>query len=317
MSNYYEILELKSTATQAEIKTAIDEKYAYWNSLASHHDPRMVEKASREKRQLEEIRAVLGSKAKRKKYDVSFNENIGGLAEQTSSKISVASEPAPIGSHPIAQLRVAERLDAWVCPKCNRGNAIEQKFCAKCGGQIGEECPECMHLSQITNMFCPNCGINKAQTIAKIQEHEVQIALELKEKKIGQLLDTIQSKRNGITKIERLGKTIPWWGYEKENASLHRVIWDGFNSCLMIFLKFILSYLLSFFVIYPFFYSFSGWDFFVAIWILIIVFIPVSNFISGHVYRIIKVRNRLHIMIQQFLIVITKTEQEVRQLQMQ
>lgn len=222
MSNYYEILELESSATQAEIKTAIDEKYAYWNSLASHHDPEMVEKASHEKRQLEEIRAVLGSKAKRKKYDAGSEENIGGLAEQTRSKNAAVSKPTT--SEPITQSRSSERLDAWICPKCRQVNTIGQKFCCKCGGQIGEECPQCKHLSQIANAFCPRCGTNKAQVSTERKQEDALARIKV-------LQDSIASKRDDIEEIQYLSRKIPFIGYDKANEYMHKKLWGGSRGC--------------------------------------------------------------------------------------
>jgi len=311
MSNYYEILELESTATQAEIKTAIDEKYAYWNSLASHHDPEMVEKASREKRQLEEIRAVLGSKAKRKKYDAGSEENIGGLAEQTRSKNAAVSKPTTL--EPITQPRSTERLDAWVCPKCNQVNTIGQKFCFKCGGQIGEECPQCKYLSQIANAFCPRCGTNKAQVAAERKQKD---ALE----RIKALQDSVQSRRAEIKKIERLSRKIPklFIGYDRIDKELHEQLWGISRGCLMLFVKYVLSMVvgtITVLILTEFDVSPTPFAFYLLLFFLVLL-IFLMSYLVDMIYRPIVIK-KSNEMIQEHTNAIAQMVQEIRQLQMQ
>jgi curved DNA-binding protein CbpA len=315
MSNYYEILELESTATQAEIKTAIDEKYAYWNSLASHHDPEMVEKASREKRQLEEIRAVLGSKAKRKKYDTGTDENIGGLAEQTRSKNAVVLMPTT--SKPITQPRSTERLDAWVCPKCNQVNTIGQKFCCKCGGQIGEECPQCKHLSQIANAFCPRCGTNKVQVATERKQKDALARVKI-------LQDSIQAKRAEISIIERLSRKIPirydtrWLGYDKNNTDLHKKLW-GNQGCLLIAMLSVIGLVLAILLVrFPEMYATpSSLFYLVLIGSAVSVVVILGVAYLARITQRPKVIKKANEMIQEHTNAIAQMVQEIRQLQMQ
>jgi len=308
MSNYYEILELESTATQAEIKTAIDEKYAYWNSLASHHDPEMVDKASREKRQLEEIRAVLGSKAKRKKYDAGSDENIGGLAEQTRSKTSVI--PIRATSEPITQPRSPERLDAWVCPKCRQVNTIGQKFCCKCGGQIGEDCPQCKHLSQIVNAFCPRCGTNKAQVVAERKQEEALARIKV-------LQDSIASERDDIEEIQYLSRKIPFNGYDKANEYMHKELWDTKPGCVQTVLSIIIVLVIFVYYIFLLDEGIYPWPLLFLFLIISILVAFVTPIYLGRIIERPKVIKKANEMIQERTNAIAQMVQEIRQLQMQ
>ncbi len=45
MPTYYEVLQISSTATLAEIEAACEAQYKHWRRLVTHHDPQVVHKA--------------------------------------------------------------------------------------------------------------------------------------------------------------------------------------------------------------------------------------------------------------------------------
>ncbi len=65
-----------------------------------------------------------------------------------------------------------------ICPKCNRPNGADKKFCADCGTPLPEQtlaqgavCTECGTQNNIGTKFCQNCG---AKLPATIQEEQAQ-----------------------------------------------------------------------------------------------------------------------------------------------
>ncbi len=58
MANYYEMIEVKPTATDKEIETAIDARYNQWRALVTHHDDKVRDQANQAMRMLEQIRGT-------------------------------------------------------------------------------------------------------------------------------------------------------------------------------------------------------------------------------------------------------------------
>ena len=56
MSNYYEILNVPTTASTAEIQTAYEQQYDQWRRLVTHQDPNVVNQANQALKALETIR---------------------------------------------------------------------------------------------------------------------------------------------------------------------------------------------------------------------------------------------------------------------
>jgi DnaJ-class molecular chaperone len=65
MLNYYEILQVASTATTTDIEVACEAHYNRWRRLVTHHDSSVVAQANQALQQLEQIRATLTDPQKR------------------------------------------------------------------------------------------------------------------------------------------------------------------------------------------------------------------------------------------------------------
>jgi hypothetical protein len=44
------------------------------------------------------------------------------------------------------------------CPRCQRENPHDAKFCGECGGGLEAMCPGCRAANPPGNKFCPQCG---------------------------------------------------------------------------------------------------------------------------------------------------------------
>lgn len=183
--NYYEIISVQTSANVQEIEAAIDAKYNFWRRLVTHHDQATVQRANQNLMLLEEIRGTLTDPQRRSAYDQSL-QRLGGLADPNavapqSSGIPSGSlpftppPPAPAGfpaAQPVAPL---QRVDAWVCPKCNKANPIQVMFCQHCGHTIGRQCSNCRSMYEASASFCPSCGLTPEQVQQKLKlEADIQ-----------------------------------------------------------------------------------------------------------------------------------------------
>lgn len=174
--NYYEMLDISSSANTTEIEQAIDARYNQWRSLVTHHDANIVNQANQELQKLEVVRGTLTDANKRSVYDAALGLNgaIGGLADPEAILRNRAPTPNPTPAP--AALTTAARTDAWICPNCQTTNAIGKRFCIKCGAVLGRDCPNCGKLIQATSEFCSECGVNVAQAAREKQQREEELA---------------------------------------------------------------------------------------------------------------------------------------------
>jgi DnaJ-class molecular chaperone with C-terminal Zn finger domain len=173
MTNYYDFLGISPLASQDEIKKAIDQKYDYWRRLVTHHQQETVEEATKALRILEQARVTLTDQGKRNAYDagLGLGPQLGGLTDPT---VNVAVPPSkPSGSPPSASsASSSQRVDAWICARCQTANPIGTRHCKNCGNQIGVDCPKCGSLTEANTRFCSNCGVNIQEFIRKKRETE-------------------------------------------------------------------------------------------------------------------------------------------------
>ncbi len=197
MSNYYEILGLDSNVSIDVIEAKLDEQYAKWRALVTHHDSEIASQASKAIQTIEQARNVLTDPAKKQAYDRDLQAKLatmGGLVD-----------PSVVGQVPMGQPNFGmvmprrpmmggqqkpqvERLDAWICSKCQRPNPKGTTFCVKCGAVVGVNCPSCGVLGDYSDQFCSECGKDKK---AVFEENK---AMRLKE-----LNDNISKLENDIS----------------------------------------------------------------------------------------------------------------------
>lgn len=181
MATYYDFLQINPAAAPAEVEAACESQYNQWRRLVTHHNPEVVQKANEALRLVEKIRATLTDPQKRSIYDASLNNGaIGGLADpmaQAPSKPAAPPLPPPpakpalvIVSSPV--IPVGERVDAWLCPKCQTVNTIGSRHCSQCGYQLGLNCPDCQALILAAVPFCSVCGTNVALAQQRVRERE-------------------------------------------------------------------------------------------------------------------------------------------------
>jgi hypothetical protein len=206
VTTYYQILQISSGATIAEIEAAYEAQYNHWRRLVTHHDPNMVNKANQALQSLEKMRATLTDPVKRETYDASIGLRgpMGGLADpQARPRATVPTPPPPrarVGSHSPPAPTTGERVDAWVCSKCQTANAIGHQYCQKCGHQIGRQCPKCDTLVEMQTEFCSNCGIDIKRFI---QEQEVKKATQLRLQR--EMERKMQQEREQTRRMELIG----------------------------------------------------------------------------------------------------------------
>lgn len=189
MSNYYEILKVQPTAAPSEIETAVESQYNQWRRLVTHHDPKIVEEANRSLRLLEQIRSTLTDSVRRAAYDegIGLGGAAGGLADPEALLRSAAPPPmfmpAPPAPQAAAFQPAGQRVDAWVCPKCQTANAVGTTYCKECGGQLGINCPQCGRLTEAAAKHCASCGAHIQEAINK--------QLEAKKSQLEEYLQTL------------------------------------------------------------------------------------------------------------------------------
>jgi len=167
MPNYYDILQIRGSASREEIEAAIDRQYNEWRRLVTHHDSNMAHQATQRLALLEQMRATLTDPAKRAGYDAAMGlagQQVGGLADPAAMRqMPDAAAYGPPGANVSGYggyQAPMQPADAWICPKCHAVNAIGKRFCSKCGQQLGADCPNCGKLTSVAEKFCAECGCN-------------------------------------------------------------------------------------------------------------------------------------------------------------
>ncbi len=213
MANYYEILELPTSATSAKIEERLDALYSQYNSLITSTNQEIVEQAKQSLALISEMRDVLMDASKRKVYDraIGVGEQIGGLVDLdqilSEDERSLASNRKKDKKSNESQ----ERTDAWICD-CGKANPIGTLFCRKCGENIASYCPNCEDLSPRIDVFCFKCGENKEdffhkneKEVKKLNDEIIMIQTEITSLKDGALpLDSEFTKdRNNTLESNR------------------------------------------------------------------------------------------------------------------
>jgi uncharacterized membrane protein (DUF485 family) len=198
MPTYYELLGISTSATTAEIVSACERQYRYWQQQAASKNPQAIARANDTLRQLEQIRATLTDSRKRAQYDASI-ETVSGLADPLA-RFSKATPPRPSVPLPSPAPVAKEEevvVTPWTCPKCNNLNPETSNFCYMCGAQILRECPECRTLtSSIVTGFCNKCGLQynaaarRVEIVGILQRIEQEIAA------LGQKIPPIKQRKD-------------------------------------------------------------------------------------------------------------------------
>lgn len=183
MINYYEVLELDQTASKEMIEIKLDEQYAKWRALVTHHDPNIATQASKAIQTIEEARETLTNPLKKHSYDQSLQAHLatmGGLVDPTLVVNQPVTQPGfgmAMPRRPIvvtAPAQNVERLDAWTCKKCQKANPKGTTFCSNCGGVVGVNCPSCGALGDYSEKFCSECGKDKKAEFEKNKKFQLQ-----------------------------------------------------------------------------------------------------------------------------------------------
>lgn len=183
MINYYEVLELDQTASKEMIEIKLDEQYAKWRALVTHHDPNIATQASKAIQTIEEARETLTNPLKKHSYDQSLQAHLatmGGLVDPTLVVNQPVTQPGfgmAMPRRPIvvtAPAQNVERLDAWTCKKCQKANPKGTTFCSNCGGVVGVNCPSCGALGDYSEKFCSECGKDKKAEFEKNKQFQLQ-----------------------------------------------------------------------------------------------------------------------------------------------
>jgi ribosomal protein L40E len=179
MATYYEILKVSSTATVAEIETALDMQYHHWRRLVTHHDPTVVNKANQALQALEQIRATLTDPIKRAAYDAKLGLQgpVGGLADPQARGTAspLPPRPAVVPPEPPTAPATPVRTDAWICPQCGTTNPVQSRFCKKCGQTLGINCPKCNTIIEATAVFCAVSRRHIQQTHRTEQQRRAEL----------------------------------------------------------------------------------------------------------------------------------------------
>ena len=211
MANYYEILKLPPTASMVEIETAIDAQYNYWRRLVTHHDPQTAQRANQALLAMETIRSTLTDPVKRSNYDTALGAKVSGLADPQLTASPVPSmRPSPPAS-PTAPSRPdksPERVDAWLCPHCDKANPIRSMYCQSCGAVLGQVCQQCRAVYEVKASFCPSCG----ETPGRItRRHELEAEIQRKQVELGSLSSQTASAKGQTQLLDLLAiGTLGW-----------------------------------------------------------------------------------------------------------
>lgn len=235
MSDHYELFEVSPSASDEEIQQAFESKYNHWRRLVNHHDPSMANKASQMLQTLEQSRVVLLDHSQRSLYDAAhgFNAVVGGLADPSLAG-SLPTPPPPTSGNGPVKPAVPQRVDAWVCEKCQHANEKGAKYCKGCGNEIAQMCPNsrCNTLFEKIATFCPGCGSNPQQFLKQAAEESERAAEQAHiehVRRIEQQLATAQSyldkkqyrlSSNALAGFEGLGsetilcpRSMPQWSH--------------------------------------------------------------------------------------------------------
>ncbi len=216
MTTYYEILNVRSTATIAEIEAALDTQYNHWRRLVTHHDPNVVNEANQKLQVLEEARTALTNPAKRAAYDSAMNLGgaIGGLADpQVRIEHPVVTASRPLTTPQPAPGPAATRMDAWVCPKCQTPNPVNTQYCENCGSQIGVSCPSCNMLTRAAARFCSHCGVDVQKSR---QEQEYTALAQQRQQQLQDIQSQISQYRKEIAEYEGLHKRVMIFWFNRD-----------------------------------------------------------------------------------------------------
>lgn len=172
MANYYEILQIQTSASKQDIESAIDRQYNQWRRLVTHHDPTQANQATQKLALLEQMRGILTDPAKRAGYDAAIGltgQKVGGLMDPDAMQQMPSAAPyGPPGTRVPGNTGYQPSMppaDAWICTKCRAVNAIGKRFCSICGEQLGVDCPKCGKLTKATDKFCAECGCNLEEAL--------------------------------------------------------------------------------------------------------------------------------------------------------
>ncbi len=212
MPTYYEMLKLTPAATAGEIEAAIEALYHQWQSLVTHHDPDIVNKANQALGFLERARATLLDPSRRAAYDASLGVQglVGGLVNP-QAKPKIATPLPPKLPTPSSVASAAASPDTWICPKCHAPNVRKMPYCPQCGEEVAHQCPKCGELIERAAQFCSHCGVD-VQIHKVTQRSEVlreQLQMERRH------LDYLQRRYN---KVILLPKTQEEWSWQSEFA---------------------------------------------------------------------------------------------------
>jgi class 3 adenylate cyclase len=61
------------------------------------------------------------------------------------------------------------------CPSCGQRNRSERRYCAHCGGRLGEVCSSCGTLNEIGERFCGHCGASLTGTAAEGERRQLTV----------------------------------------------------------------------------------------------------------------------------------------------
>jgi len=61
------------------------------------------------------------------------------------------------------------------CPSCGHRNRSERRYCAQCGGRLGEICSSCGTLNETGERFCGHCGASLTGTAAEGERRQLTV----------------------------------------------------------------------------------------------------------------------------------------------
>jgi len=171
--NLYQFVGVPSSASSAEIDSAIFIKYNDVRRLVTHHDPAIVNQANEDLLIIEQARSTLLDPQKKAIYDSSLGADraTAGLTDPQASQNSISgfATPPALRSN-ISNKQAGEQTDAWICPKCHTENRKNIRFCKKCGTALGIVCPKCNSVNEIDTVFCKECGVNIKECAEELQQ---------------------------------------------------------------------------------------------------------------------------------------------------
>lgn len=218
MSNHYDFLEVSPNASTAEIEAAVESKFNTWRRLVNHHVPEVVQQANQNLLQLEQIRTLLTNPLQRAQYDLAINHHsgggVGGLEDPQLVGVAPGTamappRPMPDPASPAVHAPVG-RVDAWVCPKCQKANPIGSMYCQDCGHVLGQTCPNCHTSYEVTAAFCPSCG----ETPDRVhRRRELQSQMDEKKTVLSRLPAQLATARQNALLLDTLAAGAIAWSF--------------------------------------------------------------------------------------------------------